>query len=189
MSLEKSEFKAAVINEVGNKLEDQFEFAKTAYAEAKGIRAGVELSFRHLEGMSTKLDTAFKDNAISEEEYKIAKKHFAEALKLFQSLLKTAGDQICNTQGRIAAMEHAVKLVGGMLKAEEGKITAFREGNLVEEGKGIPGSAPGDAEVVPLHRPEGQHPGNPIAGFHARKEPTPPAPPAPKKRGRPRKKE
>ena len=176
MSLLKTEVKAAAVNEVGNRLEDQFESSKVELGEAKGIRAGFDFAARKIEALSNALDADFKaePSKLSEEEYRFGKKYYGVVQTHLTELLKSATEQAFRVQGKVAALEQVVKTVGTMLKVEEGKIAAFKSGNLVEEGMGLPGSAPGDASILPLRRPEGTHPGNPLAALRARgNEPEP----------------
>lgn len=183
MSLEKSEVKASTINEVGNKLEDKLEAAKAEMSEAKGIRAGFDFVLRRMEQLTLALDGDVKVDPpkVTEEEYKVAKKYLSIVSQHLQEMIKNATDQVLRMQGKVAALDQTVQLVGGMLKVEEGKVAAIRSGALVSEDSGqLPGPSPSDAPVLPLRQP-GTHPGNPIAALHARGL-EPPQPP--KKRGR-----
>lgn len=181
------EIKAVAVNDVGNKLEDRFEASKLELSEAKGIRNGFDFAARKLEQLTLALDAGFKENPpkIPEEEYRIAKKYVGQTYTMMVDLGKSAFEQICRMQGKVAALEQAVKLVETMLKVEEAKVKAIKDGVLVDERDGLPGPAPGDATVSPISRKEGQHPGNPLAAMKARAleapeaSPEPAAPPTP----------
>jgi hypothetical protein len=190
MTLMKAEVKAAAVHDVGIKLEDKLEAAKSEMSEAKGIRAGFDFAVRRMEQMTTTLDAEVKAEPpkLSEDEYKIAKKYLAKVTDALKGLVQGATETFLRAQGKVIALDQVVKTLSDLHKAEEGKVEALKSGAMVEEDSGkLPGGAPGDATVLPLHRTPGTYPGNPLAALRARDAapPTPPEPP--KKRGRKKK--
>lgn len=181
MTLLKSELKASAVHEIGVKIEDMLEASKQEFSEAKGIRAGFDFGTRRLEQLSVVIDNDFKADPpkLTEEEYRTTKKVIGQCIALLHEEVKKASEQAFRMQGKVAALDQVVKSTSTMLKIEEGKIEAFKSGNLVVEGEGLPGAAPGDAAVLPIRRKEGEHPGNPIAAFRARETEGVAAPPAP----------
>jgi hypothetical protein len=180
--VDKSEFKAAVISELGVKVEDMAEAAKLDVAKNEGAKEALILAVRKLSELTQHVDKDLDEGLLSEagEPLLVAgliKKYLVRAAAVIESGVVSSENHRLLAQGRQQALQ---TVVTNMSKVRDQELEKGRQRQALDVGEEVRG------------RPVGAHPGLTIK--EQRKLETAPTEPAPapvikavKKRGRPKK--
>lgn len=184
--MDKSEFKAAVISELGVKVEDMAEAAKLDVAKHEGAKEALVLAVRKLSELLQHVDKDLDEGLLAEAGEplivaKFIKKYLTRAAAVLESGVVSSENQRLVSQGRHQALQ---TVVTNMSKVRDQELEKGKQRQALAEGEETRG------------RPVGAHPGLSIKEQRqleeAPTEPAPPDPPPPvvkavKKRSRPKK--
>jgi hypothetical protein len=184
--MDKSQFKAAVIGQIGVKTEEMLEAAKLDEARNAGSHIALFGAVKKINELAANVDKDVEEGLFNDlgEPLQIAaaiKKYITRASGAVESLAVSAATAQTICQGRIQAMELMVKNLKREHDAEMGKFEARQ---LAEAGEAEP-VEPGDR---PRGRTSGVHPGPTAKAKRAEPPPVVPAIPAVKRKPKPKKK-
>jgi hypothetical protein len=153
MAIEKTAVKLATLKEVGAMFEDNYEVAKLEKAKVEGLVPVLDGVGKLIEALCKEVDRDLDDNKVPVSEplqvAKYVKEYILKAKKLTDDAALRAVHARFDHQGRITALDIAVKQIKKLHDAQVTKLRAFEK---VLDGE--------VDNVVPMMRSEGQHPGS-----------------------------
>ena len=152
MGIEKTAIKIATLKEVGAMIEDGYEASKIEKAKVEGLVPVLDGVGKLIEDLCRQVDKDLDEGKVPTSEpliiAKYVKEYVLKAKKLTEDASLRAVHARFDHQGRVTALEVAVKQIKKLHDAQINKLEALQR---VLDGE--------VENVVPMHRMEGQHPG------------------------------
>jgi len=126
MNIEKAEVKVAVAHEIGCRLDDTREAARSEVAQWEGANASLVQAGRAIEELARHVDKDVDEGLYDLEVAKHVKKYLTRAAAVAQNLGTQAGAQRLMAQGKVQALESAVKVVQKFHEEETRKVAGFK---------------------------------------------------------------
>ena len=147
--MDKSEFKAAVVNELGVKIEDMAEAAKLDVARNEGAKEALLVASKKVLDLAAHVDKDLDEGLLSEagEPLVVAqliKKYLTRAATVLESGSVSAENHKLIAQGRLQALE---LVVGNLGKIRDAELEKSKQRQALDAGEEVIG------------RPVGTHPG------------------------------
>jgi hypothetical protein len=179
--VDKSEFKAAVVSELGVKVEDMAEAAKLDVARNEGAKEALLIASKKVMELTVHVDKDLDEGLFSEAGEplvvaRLIKKYLSRAATVLESGSVSAENHCLIAQGRLQALQLVVTNMG---KIRDAELEKSKQRQALDVGE------------VATGRPVGTHPGLAIKEQRqletASTKPVPPVAAPVKKQGRPKK--
>jgi len=159
MSLEKSEVRIGVANEIGCAMDDALEAARGQVKYCEGGNAFLLTAQKKVQALAKLVDDDLDgkgEGLIKDPETAgLVKKYITRAVAIVGSEAATAGNAKLVAMGHVQAYETAVKGIKKKVDLENAKVAQAKK----NEEKALRGGAFDGARLVGSHRLVGEHPG------------------------------
>jgi hypothetical protein len=158
----KHEVKALTYHEIGMRLDDQLDAAKSEQSGFEGAKQAFQLASKRVEDLTAHIDKEVKDGVMDIEQSTLAKRWILRAINVVSNLAMQSEVQFYQAQGKVVALTQAVKHTKNLYDQEKARLDeaiAHEKAMAEAEAKGETIEDP----KRPISRPMGEHPGNPIA--------------------------
>lgn len=154
MTIEKSDFKMLVLNNMGAQCDDMREQALADTHRYEGATQFAKQAIQNIQGLLARVDKDIEEGKFeSLEEASKAKKNYQTCANMLENMATKAEIQLHITRGKV---EMAAQVIGVIKKehdAEKGKAEAVAAAQLLKQ------EPPDPTKVTPMRRPVGVHPG------------------------------
>jgi hypothetical protein len=156
----KHEVKVLTYHEMGVKLDDQLEAAKSEQSGFDGAKKAFALGRSKVEELTSHIDKDAKDGTLDVEQATLVKRWVLRSMEVLRNLGIQAEVQAYQAQGKVIALEKSVNIIKALHDNEKVLLDS-----VVALEKAI---ADGTVEVEddprrPVSRNTGEHPGDPLA--------------------------
>ena len=130
MNIEKAEVKVDVAHELGCRIDDTREAARNEVAQWEGANTALVQAGRAIEELAKHVDKDIDEGGYDLETAKAVKKYITRSAAVAQNLATQAGAQRLMAQGKVQALENAVKIVKKFHEDEVRKVEGFKQALL-----------------------------------------------------------
>lgn len=179
MNLQKSELKKAILNDLGNRFEDEKESLEKQVEQLAGAKSALLKMAKDIQLLHVHADKDLEDGKISDlETLKLVKLYVTRAIDACQNQARQCEVNEIRTRGRFEQADKQVRHLAKLIEDEDAKLrqllAAIEDGSVVVDGDEIAAagsseigsdtpSRPPPGNVVPMRRPVGVRPGMSIA--------------------------
>lgn len=153
MSIDKSQFKAAVLHEIGCDFEDQLERSRTDLHRVEGRIEFGKLVTEKLRGLQAHLQKDVDEEQLAPEDAAVRSKQIQTAINLVSHLVEKSAAELLKSRGRVDQCQRAILLLKEKHNQQVAKCEAQRNALAIEEAVGPM------RHLGPTDRPNGIHPG------------------------------
>lgn len=144
-----------VASGLGAQIDDLLEGAQKEYQQHEGAKLALRNAKRKVEEHQKYVDKDVEEGKLTDEQRIVVKKYVAHCAAIVDNLGIQAEVQTFQLSGKIQGLESSIKVIKQMYDTEKNKAEALELG---------PASlGPNFSTIDVVRRPEGSHPGNPIA--------------------------
>ena len=130
MNIEKAGVKVDVAHELGCRIDDTREAARNEVANWEGANAALVQAGKAIEELAKHVDKDIDEGGYDLETAKVIKKYITRSAAIAQNLATQAGAQRLMAQGKVQALENAVKIVKKYHEDEVRKVEGFKQALL-----------------------------------------------------------
>lgn len=134
--MDKSEFKASVVHELGCKIDDMSEAAKLEIARNEGAKTALILASKKVSELNLNIDKDVDDGLVSLETATLIKKYVIRAVSILESGAVSAENYRLISQGKFQALEMVVGNLKKIHSAELEKSQARKDIDESDESRG-----------------------------------------------------
>jgi hypothetical protein len=192
MSIDKSEIRIGLANEIGNTLDDALEAAEKEISFFEGGNNALQQVGERVQALAKDVDKDLDEGLIKELEVAaLVKRYITRAVGIIGTGARSAENKRLQAEGKTIAFRSSVKAVKKVIDAEQAQLrTIIAHAKQIKE---LADKANADDVDVDLRRGPGDHPGSSIktqrlAEELAERACYPPSKPKPKPKPKPRRK-
>ena len=160
----KHEVKALTYHEIGMRLDDQLDAAKSEQSGFEGAKQAFQVATKRVEDLTSHIDKEVKDGTLDLEQSTLAKRWVLRAVNIVSNLAIQSEVQLYQAQGKVMALNQAVKHAKTMYDQEKARLDeAIAAEKALSEAVDSGEEVLADDPKRPSARPVGEHPGDPLA--------------------------
>lgn len=134
MSVLKSELKQMITHEIGVRVEDAMDAAKTELAVLEGRQAAFLDGSKAVEALMGAVDKDVETEKYGLEVAEVAKRYLSRAVNALQNLSVQASQFRIAQTGKVQGFDHTVKLLANIVASEKAKIAELQAQGAAAEG-------------------------------------------------------
>lgn len=127
MSIEKSELKMAVANDLGCRLDDTLEAVRKEAYRQEGAKAALQVAGKAIQDLVPLVDREMDEGLLSLEEASKVKRHLLRVVACFENLFKQSHNLQLLAAGKAQGLEAAVQVIKRQVEEEAVKLKAMTE--------------------------------------------------------------